>query len=92
MKRDDAAHVFHVDPDQLPLSNAHQPNTAGRAHRPVPAERKTIDAVKPSLLIPFERDVDHFVGREDTISRVEQLLTKHSRVALVGMSGVGYDI
>jgi hypothetical protein len=47
------------------------------------------NTVKPSILIPFERDTYQFVAREDVISKMNQLLATHSRVALVGMSGVG---
>ncbi|TVY62681.1 Nephrocystin-3 [Fusarium oxysporum f. sp. cubense] len=48
---------------------------------------------KPSILIPFARD-SAFVGREDIITKIigkhEQAATDHhSRVALVGLGGVG---
>ncbi|KAH0544765.1 hypothetical protein FGG08_001132 [Glutinoglossum americanum] len=48
-----------------------------------------IDVRRPSILIPFERDVNQFVAREDIIFKICQLLAIHSRVALIGMSGVG---
>ncbi|EMT62952.1 hypothetical protein FOC4_g10013144 [Fusarium odoratissimum] len=48
---------------------------------------------KPSIMIPFERD-SAFVGREDIIAKIiekheQAAADHHSRVALVGLGGVG---
>ncbi|KAI9813330.1 MAG: hypothetical protein M1832_006345 [Thelocarpon impressellum] len=45
--------------------------------------------VQPSLIIPFERDENHFVGREDVFKEIERILKQHPRVALAGLGGVG---
>jgi hypothetical protein len=48
---------------------------------------------EPLLIVPFQRD-SMFVGREDIITEVEKRLKQgasrnHTRVALVGLGGVG---
>ncbi|KAF9772959.1 hypothetical protein IL306_009286 [Fusarium sp. DS 682] len=47
---------------------------------------------KPSMMIPFQRD-NAFVGREDIVARIAEhdktATRSHSRVALIGLGGVG---
>ncbi|KAI9782759.1 MAG: hypothetical protein M1816_001711 [Peltula sp. TS41687] len=43
---------------------------------------------RPSLEIPFLRD-PKFIGREDIIQEIESGFTSNSRIALVGLGGVG---
>ena len=40
--------------------------------------------------VPFERD-HKFVDRKDIFSKVEEQLSKHHRVSLHGIGGVGYS-
>jgi hypothetical protein len=45
-----------------------------------------------TISIPFSKNI-HFVGREELLGRIEELLndTRYShRVALVGLGGIGY--
>ncbi|KAF2633913.1 hypothetical protein BU25DRAFT_381757 [Macroventuria anomochaeta] len=48
---------------------------------------------RPSIMVPFPRD-DTFVGRKDVLAKIQEIhrspaLRGHSRVALVGLGGVG---
>jgi hypothetical protein len=56
---------------------------------PVPAQHRP----KPSSMVPFQRD-GAFVGREDVLEKIREKFEQaasqdHSRVALVGLGGVG---
>ena len=56
---------------------------------PVPAQNRP----KPSSTVPFQKDVA-FVGREDVLAKIREKFEQpmpqgHSRVALVGLGGVG---
>jgi hypothetical protein len=47
--------------------------------------------IRPSSTVPFPRDPD-FVGRQDVIARLDAKFSSsasHSRVALVGLGGMG---
>ncbi|OBT82207.1 hypothetical protein VE02_08678 [Pseudogymnoascus sp. 03VT05] len=51
------------------------------------------DSLKPSIMVPFQRD-GAFFGREDVLVKIsekfkESASQNHSRVALVGLGGVG---
>jgi hypothetical protein len=55
----------------------------------VPAQNRP----KPSSTVPFQRD-GAFVGREDVLEKIREKFERtasqdHSRVALVGLGGVG---
>ena len=48
---------------------------------------------KPSFIVPFAKD-DSFIGREDILADIDVInkqasLSRHIRVALVGLGGVG---
>jgi hypothetical protein len=52
-----------------------------------------VSKLKPVSTVPFKRDT-HFVGREDLMRRTDSVIGNsifqdHSRVALVGLGGVG---
>ena len=49
---------------------------------------ETSQSTKLAFMVPFEKDLK-FVGRSDTITKVDQKLRTQSRVALTGIGGVG---
>lgn len=54
-----------------------------------PARDQSISRTKPVFVMPFEQDYD-FVGREEILEDLRlKLNSKHRRVALAGIGGVG---
>lgn len=43
----------------------------------------------PLFYVPYSRN-PHFIGRGDVIEKIETALNKQQRVAIAGVSGVGY--
>jgi hypothetical protein len=52
-------------------------------------EAATKDRKKPCFLVPFERD-PNFVPHGEIIETIALKFETHSRLALVGLGGVGY--
>jgi hypothetical protein len=73
--------------DQRPDSQALKP----RVERKIGSlllVQKLIRLLALLSVMPFQRNED-FVGREDIISEIGQQLSKHSRLALCGLGGIG---
>ena len=43
----------------------------------------------PLFFVPYSRN-PHFIGREDVIEKIDTASNKQQRVAIAGVSGVGY--
>ncbi|CAJ2502645.1 Uu.00g100390.m01.CDS01 [Anthostomella pinea] len=78
-------HVVYLTNHLMVDMTQHRAGLVDRSLQPSTAPPRP----KPSILIPFKRDAEHFVGRADLMRSLDGGFNDRNRLALVGLGGVG---